>query len=148
MEHSVTAWVGFEAEVPCVLAATDLACEFILVPAHDYRTVHFIRELSDLGATASVTAGDARGGWHDFRHTLTTWALKKFPPKVVSEMLGHASIKTTLDIYGHVLQEDFEEPHLRKWPGSCFTMLPKMQGLRLRLEYLSLFQVFGAESGS
>jgi integrase len=41
---------------------------------------------------------------------LTTWGLKKFPTKVVSEMLGHASIKTTLDIYGHVLQQDFEEP--------------------------------------
>ena len=50
------------------------------------------------------------GGWHDFRHTLTTWALKKYPTKVVSEMLGHASVKTTLDIYSHVLQEDFAEP--------------------------------------
>jgi integrase len=50
------------------------------------------------------------GGWHDFRHTLTTWALKKFPTKVVSELLGHASVKTTLDIYGHLLQEDFEVP--------------------------------------
>ena len=50
------------------------------------------------------------GGWHDFRHTLTTWALKKYPTKVVSEMLGHASAKTTLDIYSHVLQEDFTEP--------------------------------------
>lgn len=50
------------------------------------------------------------GGWHDFRHTLTTWALKKFPTKVVSEMLGHASAKTTLDTYGHVFQEDFSEP--------------------------------------
>jgi integrase len=59
------------------------------------------------------------GGWHDFRHTLTTWALKKFPTKVVSEMLGHASIKTTLDIYGHVLQEDFEEP-LAEMAGKLF----------------------------
>jgi len=50
------------------------------------------------------------GGWHDFRHTLTTRALKKYPTKVVSGMLGHANARTTLDTYGHVLQEDFAEP--------------------------------------
>src|SRR6516162_1829069 len=50
------------------------------------------------------------GGWHDLRHTVTTWALKKYPTKVVSEMLGHASVATTLQTYAHVLQEDFAEP--------------------------------------
>ena len=50
------------------------------------------------------------GGWHDLRHTVTTWALKKYPTKVVSEMLGHASVATTLSTYAHVLQEDFAEP--------------------------------------
>jgi len=50
------------------------------------------------------------GGWHDFRHTLATWALKRYPTKVVSEMLGHASAKITLDTYSHVSQEDLAEP--------------------------------------
>jgi integrase len=50
------------------------------------------------------------GGWHDLRHTVATWALKNYPTKVVSEMLGRANVRTTLDVYGHVLQEDFEEP--------------------------------------
>ena len=50
------------------------------------------------------------GGWHDLRHTVATYALKKYPTKVVSEMLGHASIQTTLGVYGHVLQGDFDEP--------------------------------------
>jgi excisionase family DNA binding protein len=50
------------------------------------------------------------GGWHDLRHTVTTWALKTYPTKIVSEMLGHSNAKTTLDVYGHVLQEDFELP--------------------------------------
>ena len=59
---------------------------------------------------ACAELGFRIGGWHDLRHTVTTWALKKYPTKVVSEMLGHASVKTTLDVYSHVLQEDFSEP--------------------------------------
>jgi integrase len=50
------------------------------------------------------------GGWHDLRHSVTTWALKTYPTKVVSEMLGHSNVRTTLDVYGHVLQGDFEAP--------------------------------------
>jgi integrase len=34
-------------------------------------------------------------------------------------MLGHASVKTTLDIYSHVLQEDFAEP-LAEMAGKLF----------------------------
>jgi integrase len=59
---------------------------------------------------ACAELGFRIGGWHDLRHTVTTWALKKYPTKVVSEMLGHASVRTTLDVYGHVMQEDFERP--------------------------------------
>ena len=40
---------------------------------------------------------------HTLRHTFATLSLKKeIPPKIVSEMLGHADISTTLDIYSHV----------------------------------------------
>lgn len=40
---------------------------------------------------------------HDLRHTAATLLLKRgVHPKVVSEILGHASISTTLDIYSHV----------------------------------------------
>jgi integrase len=42
--------------------------------------------------------------FHDLRHTCATLLLSKnFNPKVVSEMLGHASIAITLDTYSHVL---------------------------------------------
>jgi integrase len=42
--------------------------------------------------------------FHDLRHTCATLLLSKnVNPKVVSEMLGHASIPITLDIYSHVL---------------------------------------------
>jgi integrase len=41
---------------------------------------------------------------YDLRHTAATLALAAgVPPKVVSEMLGHASAAFTLDVYSHVL---------------------------------------------
>ncbi|WP_027725456.1 site-specific integrase [Tuberibacillus calidus] len=42
--------------------------------------------------------------FHDLRHTHATLLLqKKVNPKVVSERLGHANVKITLDTYSHVL---------------------------------------------
>lgn len=42
--------------------------------------------------------------FHDLRHTHATFLLSQnVNPKIVSERLGHSSIKTTLDIYAHVL---------------------------------------------
>ena len=42
--------------------------------------------------------------FHQLRHTAATiLLLKNVSPKVVSEMLGHASIAITLDTYSHVL---------------------------------------------
>jgi integrase len=41
---------------------------------------------------------------YDLRHTAATNALSAgVPAKVVSEMLGHASVAFTLDVYAHVL---------------------------------------------
>jgi integrase len=41
--------------------------------------------------------------FHDLRHTAATLLLRRgVNPKVVSEMLGHANISITLDIYSHV----------------------------------------------
>jgi integrase len=50
------------------------------------------------------------GGWHDFRHTLSTRLLKDYPTKVVSELLGHSDVGTTLKTYHHVHTEDFRAP--------------------------------------
>jgi integrase len=42
--------------------------------------------------------------FHDLRHTCATLLLtKNVNPKVVSEVLGHATIAITLDTYSHVL---------------------------------------------
>ncbi len=42
--------------------------------------------------------------FHDLRHTCATLLLSRnVNPKIVSGMLGHASIAITLDTYSHVL---------------------------------------------
>jgi integrase len=44
--------------------------------------------------------------FHDLRHTCATLLLSSdVHPKVVSEMLGHASVSITLDIYSHLLPD-------------------------------------------
>jgi integrase len=42
---------------------------------------------------------------HALRHTAATLLLKGVPAKVVSEMLGHASVAITLDLYSYVLPD-------------------------------------------
>lgn len=55
-------------------------------------------------------AGVPRIRLHDLRHTHATLLLRQgVHPKVVSERLGHASVKITLDIYSHVLPDTQEE---------------------------------------
>jgi integrase len=51
-------------------------------------------------------AGLSHIRFHDLRHTAATLLLlQRVHPKVVSEMLGHASIAITLDLYSHVLPD-------------------------------------------
>ena len=50
--------------------------------------------------------GIEMGGWHDFRHTLSTRLLKKWPTNVVSEMWD-IRCRITMEIYQHVQSEDF-----------------------------------------
>ena len=60
---------------------------------------HDFKELLDIAGI------DRKFRIHDMRHTHATWLLEKgVNIKVVSERLGHSSIRITLDTYAHVLQ--------------------------------------------
>lgn len=49
---------------------------------------------------------DRGARFHDLRHTCATLLLSRnVNPKIVSEMLGHATIAITLDTYSHVLPD-------------------------------------------
>jgi integrase len=68
---------------------------------HVLRKSNFIRREWDPIREAAGTPG-AR--FHDLRHTAASLLLiEGVHPKVVSEMLGHASVRLTLDTYSHLI---------------------------------------------
>src|SRR5690606_20166790 len=62
------------------------------------------RNLRDYFANIIKKAGLPPIRFHDLRHTHATLLLQQgVHPKIVSERLGHASIRITLDTYSHVI---------------------------------------------
>ena len=58
--------------------------------------------------------------FHDLRHTAATLLLRRgVNPKVVSEMLGHANISLTLDVYSHVTPDMQEAAAQRHGQGTA-----------------------------
>jgi len=48
--------------------------------------------------------------WHDLRHSTASFLIEKgWHMKDISDWLGHSSIKTTMDIYGHISTERKKE---------------------------------------
>ncbi len=46
---------------------------------------------------------------HDLRHTAASLMIQAgYPPKMLQEIMGHASITTTLDLYGHLHPGDMD----------------------------------------
>jgi len=62
------------------------------------------RTMQDVFKRVIYAAQITDANFHALRHTFATRALEAgIPAKVVSEILGHASVSTTLDLYSHVL---------------------------------------------
>jgi len=57
---------------------------------------------------AAKKIGVSLGGWHDFRHTLSTKLRRSgVHPKVVSDILGHKKVNLAMDIYDRTDVQDF-----------------------------------------
>ena len=57
-----------------------------------------------------LTATSERFRIHDLRHTAAALMIQAgYPPKMLQEILGHASITTTLDLYGHLYPGDMDK---------------------------------------
>jgi integrase len=75
-----------------------------LVFTNDWGEISSFRTVSHRYKRLLVSAGLPDRRFHDLRHTAATiLLLRGVNIKLVSEMLGHADIATTLRIYGHLL---------------------------------------------
>lgn len=60
---------------------------------------------------AVTEAGHSIGGWHDFRHTLSTRLRRSGThPKVLSDILGHSKVNLAMDVYDRTSVEEFKGP--------------------------------------
>ena len=56
---------------------------------------------------------------HDLRHTAASLMIQAgYPPKMLQEIMGHASITTTLDLYGHLYPGDMDR-HADRLDGAA-----------------------------
>lgn len=74
-------------------------------------------------------AGLRRIRFHDLRHTFTSLLIAQNPsPKFVQSQLGHASIQTTFDRYGHLFKVDAKEIGTRL-DATVFSEAPEKQAV-------------------
>lgn len=80
----------------------------------------FKKLIRDFGMSEDIT-------FHSLRHYHATWLfLQGVPIKVVSERLGHSSVRITLDIYSHVLP-DMQKDIISGLDVSTFVLKPKLK---------------------
>jgi integrase len=61
-------------------------------------------------ARSTITREMARNGWHTFRHSYRSWLDETGAPmKVQQELMRHASIQTTMNVYGQALSSSKRE---------------------------------------
>lgn len=59
---------------------------------------------------AAKLAGLGKIGWHDFRHTYRAWmGQSQTPLTVQKDLMRHADIKTTMNVYGAAMADDMRE---------------------------------------
>ena len=70
---------------------------------------------------AGIKLGLGPIGWHTFRHTYRSWLDETGAPmKVQQELMRHASIQTTMNVYGQAMPESKREAN-----GKVVTMVLK-----------------------
>jgi integrase len=77
---------------------------------------------------ACTRLGLPRATWLTFRRTYSSWSHDRHdrgvPGKVVAQLMGHANVDTTLNVYTQVLDGSLREA-VDKVGGELFTMFTK-----------------------
>jgi integrase len=61
---------------------------------------------------AGIAAGFGKIGWHTFRHSYRSWLDDTGAPLTVQkELMRHASIQTTMNIYGKAMTDTKRQAH-------------------------------------
>lgn len=78
------------------------------LPLHGWKTQQW--KLSP----AAIKAGLGPLGWHDFRHSYRAWLGQTNTPMTIQkDLMRHASITTTMDVYGGALPDSLREANAR-----------------------------------
>jgi hypothetical protein len=77
--------------------------DWVVLPSDDADKRHVRPAARELGISL--------GGWHDFRHTLSTKLRRAgVHPRVVSDILGHSKVNLAMEVYDRTELADFAEP--------------------------------------
>jgi integrase len=79
--------------------------------------LHFLKARGLTSNDRKVAAGKfGTIGWHTFRHTYRSWLDETGAPmKVQQELMRHASIQTTMNVYGQAMTSSKREAMERLW---------------------------------
>ena len=71
------------------------------------KTVLGIDDADSLSEAAAEKVGVQGVGWHSLRHSYKSWcSAEKIAPGMMKDLMRHADIGTTMDVYGHTLTKE------------------------------------------
>jgi integrase len=82
---------------------------------------------------AATGLGIAIGGWHDFRHTMTTQMRSAgIHPVLISAILGHSKVDLAMNVYDRASVDELKQP-LTYMGNELYRSVPKSQAAGLHL---------------
>jgi integrase len=74
-----------------------------------------------------------RYGLHVTRHFYASWLIRQgVPPKRVQALMGHATIKLTLDTYGHLWPDDADDAKLEAAEAALLSPVIELDATKMQ----------------